>query len=250
MKKFIFCISLLFSHYTFSQVGINTQNPLGILHIDGAKDNPSSGIGLTSEQQANDFIVTPSGNVGIGTAFPTHKLEIISTTTPAIRIVDGFQKEGYVLMSDADGNGQWRATTQVINANFPPTDGYSGSVGTKGYTNVSINLPPGKWLILSNIVLNATPAPTNGNGVWVRLSWSSSSTAINHTNITAPLNSGNYLSNIGMATGSTIINNTNATTTTYYLWMDSQDIYSYTGTWNNIGALTWKENSIVAYPAN
>lgn len=249
MKKFILCLTIMSGTTSYSQVGINTQNPLGILHIDGAKDNPNSGTSLSPTQQSNDFIVTSTGNVGIGTINPTHKLEIISSTSPAIRIEDGYQKEGYVMMSDTNGNGQWRATTQAITGNLP-TNGYSSNVGTKGYTNVSIKLPPGKWLILTNIVLSANPSPTNGNGTWVRLSWSSSSTSIDHSNITAPLNSGNYLSTLGMATGSTIINNTNTVDTTYYLWMDDQELYSYSGTWNNVGSSNWKENSVIAYPAN
>ncbi|SFN40582.1 hypothetical protein SAMN05421594_2626 [Chryseobacterium oleae] len=61
----------------YSQVGINTANPQGILHIDGAKDNPATGTGSIA-QQANDVIVKQTGNVGIGTENPTAKLEISS----------------------------------------------------------------------------------------------------------------------------------------------------------------------------
>lgn len=31
------------SSVTFAQVGINTHNPQGSFHVDGAKDNPISG---------------------------------------------------------------------------------------------------------------------------------------------------------------------------------------------------------------
>lgn len=44
-----------------AQVGVNTQNPQGIFHVDGTKDNNASGA-PTVAQQANDFIVTPLGN--------------------------------------------------------------------------------------------------------------------------------------------------------------------------------------------
>lgn len=79
MKKlvtpFILCTYSLF----FSQVGINTANPQSTFHIDGSKDNPSTGAPSAS-QQHNDFVVTSEGKVGIGITNPTEKLEITSGT--------------------------------------------------------------------------------------------------------------------------------------------------------------------------
>lgn len=73
--KTIFTTSfLLLSILAFSQVGINTGNPHAIFNVDGAKDNPSTGI-PNAAQQANDFVVTSSGNVGIGTVTPAYNLE-------------------------------------------------------------------------------------------------------------------------------------------------------------------------------
>ncbi|WP_419869947.1 hypothetical protein [Chryseobacterium sp. CT-SW4] len=70
MKKNILILSaVLFSSFAFSQVGINTTNPQGVFNVDGAKDNPVTGI-PTAAQQSNDFVVTSSGNIGIGTASP------------------------------------------------------------------------------------------------------------------------------------------------------------------------------------
>ncbi|CAA7390014.1 hypothetical protein [Chryseobacterium fistulae] len=78
MKTFLL-LTVLFPIIGFGQVGINTQNPQGILHVDGGKDNPTIGV-PTSPQQLNDFIVTQEGNVGIGKTNPTTKLEITSGT--------------------------------------------------------------------------------------------------------------------------------------------------------------------------
>jgi len=86
MKQNIFLI--LFSamgFYSYCQVGIGTENPSGIFHIDGSQDNPATGTPNAS-QQNNDFIVTPEGNTGIGTTTPTRKLEIVTPTSPALRI--------------------------------------------------------------------------------------------------------------------------------------------------------------------
>lgn len=71
----IFCIQSSFSQ----NVGVNTRNPLGIFHIDGKGDNQ---LIPTQEQQANDFIVTNKGDVGIGLIEPTSKLHIKSTKDP------------------------------------------------------------------------------------------------------------------------------------------------------------------------
>ncbi|MCY0978901.1 hypothetical protein PGH12_09510 [Chryseobacterium wangxinyae] len=57
-----------------SQVGINTDNPKGIFHIDGEKDNATT---PTLIQQLNDFTVKQDGKVGIGTTTPTELLTMI-----------------------------------------------------------------------------------------------------------------------------------------------------------------------------
>lgn len=67
--KFIFLGMLLIPILASSQVGINTNNPQGILHVDGANDNPEFNAPTTA-QVANDFIVTSNGAVGIGTITP------------------------------------------------------------------------------------------------------------------------------------------------------------------------------------
>lgn len=58
-----------------AQVGVQTQNPLGVFHIDAGKDNPITGVPTTA-QQANDVIVTPTGSMGIKTASPLTALEV------------------------------------------------------------------------------------------------------------------------------------------------------------------------------
>lgn len=71
-SSFLFCCTK-----TFAQVGINTSNPQGIFHVDGAKDNPAVGTPAPA-QQLNDFIVSSTGMVGIGTVNSTAKLTVDS----------------------------------------------------------------------------------------------------------------------------------------------------------------------------
>ena len=253
MKKILIAINLLCALPAFAQVGVNTTNPQGIFHIDGAKDNATTGVPSVAAQ-ANDVIVTSTGNVGIGTTTPTRKLEIISSTTPALRIKDGNQNLNYALMSDANGNGTWKALSNAISAVFPAT-GFNGLIatptaGTVNYTGVTLTLPPGKWMVLTNVVLNAIPNAANGKGAWTRLQWSESSTSQVGTFIGA-LNSGMLISPFANAIGTTIINNTNTSPQVYYLMVGGIDLVGgYVGNWNNIGGSQWQENSIIAYPAN
>ncbi|WP_073062746.1 complement C1q domain-containing protein [Chryseobacterium oranimense] len=61
-----------------AQIGIGTNNPQGILHIDGAKDNPASGT-LTPTQISNDVIINKTtGFIGAGVLNPQVQLDIRS----------------------------------------------------------------------------------------------------------------------------------------------------------------------------
>jgi uncharacterized protein (TIGR02145 family) len=83
LKKYIFLLFVFLGcKIAMAQVGIGTINPLGVLHIDGAKDNAATGM-PTVQQQRNDFIITATAKVGIGTVVPANSasLEINSTTT-------------------------------------------------------------------------------------------------------------------------------------------------------------------------
>lgn len=71
----LFILSVSFSYGQQGNVGINTTNPQGILHIDGAKDNADT---PTAEQLANDFVVKNNSGrirVGIGNIAPKVKLD-------------------------------------------------------------------------------------------------------------------------------------------------------------------------------
>lgn len=134
MKKIIISSGILFSSLAFSQVGINTPNPQGSFHVDGAKDNVSTGV-PTVAQQSNDFVVLSNGNVGVGTVNPSNKLDIRSTTNGALKIVDGTQGNARVLTSDANGVATWKdlpvsANTNIYNSNGTLTGARTVAQGT------------------------------------------------------------------------------------------------------------------------
>lgn len=110
MTKIISSLLFLLAAATSNaQVGINTGNPQTAFHVDGGKDNPSTGV-PSSTQEANDFAVNSLGNVGVGTISPSVKLDIKSATPGAVKIVDGTQGEGKVLTSDEFGLASWSFT--------------------------------------------------------------------------------------------------------------------------------------------
>ncbi|MDR1356983.1 MAG: hypothetical protein LBJ58_04860, partial [Tannerellaceae bacterium] len=74
-----------------AQVGINTENPAGLFHVATDKD----------------FVISNSGNVGIGTTSPAAKLDVRG----AVRIVDGLEAPGLMLTSDSVGNSRWALPT-------------------------------------------------------------------------------------------------------------------------------------------
>lgn len=78
MKKNLLPTALLISMSAAAQIGIHTKEPLGALHIDGAKDNVTP---VTQQQISNDLIVTQSGFIGAGTDLPLVKLDMRSAGT-------------------------------------------------------------------------------------------------------------------------------------------------------------------------
>lgn len=105
-KNLSLCASLLGSSLLFSQVGVNTTNPQGVLHVDGksstATTNPTTGV-PTALQGSDDFVVTHSGSVGIGTASPSSsailELDVSQLTTGNKK---GFLAPRVALMSYTD----------------------------------------------------------------------------------------------------------------------------------------------------
>jgi len=75
MKKNLLSLALIVSCTTSAQIGISTSNPLGTLHVDGAKDNA---ISATPAQISNDLIITNSGFIGAGVLNPIVKLDMRS----------------------------------------------------------------------------------------------------------------------------------------------------------------------------
>jgi hypothetical protein len=92
-------------------VGINTENPRGVLHIDAAINNPQTGS-IDSLRMLDDVLVDTEGRLGAGVATPDAGAKVdLYAQTPggALRIQDTTEGEGKVMVSDANGTGRWTA---------------------------------------------------------------------------------------------------------------------------------------------
>lgn len=184
MKRVILLFALVIGGIINAQVGISTSNPQGIFHVDGAKDNASTGIPSVS-QQRNDFIVTSAGNTGIGTVTPVTKLDITSDSPGAIKITDGTQGPDKVLMSDANGVGSWKVPASIratANGVFPsPSADVSSSGSGTVYSNVYIDLTEGKWAVNAGLTISN---PGNPNRFWLHAYLSTSQSSVQRTGFT------------------------------------------------------------------
>jgi hypothetical protein len=117
MKYFIFSFCLLCglapatALAQLASIGINTENPKGVLHIDGASTtattNPQTGT-ISAVQASDDVVIDADGRIGVGIQDPAVKVDIYTSGTGgALRIQDGTQGARKVLTSMADGAATW-----------------------------------------------------------------------------------------------------------------------------------------------
>ena len=90
--------------------GSSTQDLVRITQV-------GSGNALVVEDSTNPdttpFVIDTTGNVGVGTASPSTKLHVFSTTSGAFRLQDTTQVNRYILISDANGVGTWGSPSSL-----------------------------------------------------------------------------------------------------------------------------------------
>ena len=118
-----------------------------------------------------------NNNVGLGTATPSTRLEVNNGTTPgAVKIIDGTQGEGKVLVSDANGIGTWRESTGsavVVNSTAGIAVNFTGGALKYLGANAVVTIP-GYYIISPRLISNKLPS---GCGSFLAYNLSRSSTA-------------------------------------------------------------------------
>ncbi|WP_394666617.1 hypothetical protein [uncultured Chryseobacterium sp.] len=208
-KQFLTLITLVSTSMVFSQVGINTQNPKANFHIDGAKDNPATGI-PTSVQASNDFAITKDGNVGIGTITPRGSLDINRPTSNIYGFVLPANSNTINIINPqggtiAPGTIIYESTADCIKM-YRKTNTWSdcltgsGSAGSGTITSLDCDHPVNSGTLTEN---------TNASGVSSQISYTGgnngdytaqnvSSTGV--TGLIAQLTAGNFTNGSGILT--------------------------------------------------
>lgn len=180
MKKRITLIPLMISLYAYSQtgqVGINTMNPQAIFHVDGARDNPKTGV-PSSTQQLNDFVVSSSGNVGIGDNFPNSPLAFANVFGRKISVfsaaANNHQYNGFGVESNAfinqvnatNSNFLWRSGNGVAASNNLMALTGTGRLGLGTITPANmLTVNGGKFQYLDGTQANTLVLTSDSNGV-------------------------------------------------------------------------------------
>lgn len=262
MKKILLLMGIFYIGitYVYGQVGINTQNPQGVLHID------SKGDTSLSTNTDDDIVVDNNGNMGIGTIAPQAKLDILGK----IRINDGTQEDGYVLTSDADGLASWKRITSPVylaldnlshaGIDISMTAANNSEIGGEKWfcTNSFIKVEHGKQLIAASLY-STTNWPNIPTGYYyVSYALSTSSTYFIEPNylgvggrrVLAYTNFPNFsVSN----TGYWAVEVGAGSSQDLYLWVKvgfSTFINDSNAKFNQLGAIGWYENTISIYPLN
>lgn len=206
----------------FSQVGINTQNPLGVFHIDPQANTSSVGV-----NDDDDFIVTDDGKVGIGTTNPQTTLHVNGN----MRYSDGYEQAGYILRSrNASGDAYW-SEQRLVNPMILPNQSnietvisnsiYNIKNNSLHYMGLSITLPwAGRWKVFFKANYRQY---TQGNKAYYILWYLSASATVN-TNIEKAYSgySGSAFDSrpIMVTSNCTFIVNISTPNTSVYLWAD------------------------------
>lgn len=195
------------------------------------------------------MVIQSDGDVGINTTDPQETLHVNGT----IRIVDGNEAEGKVLISDANGSGTWRVPS-INNVVGVLGTGVNIPFNTTTYlqTGSTITLPPGKYVVNLTMLITAGTRTAANSNLWLRTSFADSNVATVPSNDilgSGVLVSGNHDSNsvYSILSGMVIIENTTGANKTYYYIAGNCEAFNYNYTLSLFGGTNWGENNIIAY---
>lgn len=111
--------SSIYSTFIRSQIGIQTDFPRTLFHIDGAKDNPqNSTSAITAAQQQNDIVIDSNGRLGVGTISPEAKLDIehskdITGDEYGLKLTPGYGGPSVLVLQNDGKTVKWEANPSL-----------------------------------------------------------------------------------------------------------------------------------------
>lgn len=253
--KAIIILLLVNCVYVTAQIGVNTDLPKALFHIDAAANNTAS------SGSEDDVVFTTEGNIGIGNTAPDTKMSIKTKGTSSavikgFRLKNGTQANGLLLTSDASGIASWQtlpAFRSPINAVVGGGIDIALSSAANNYYNTGtyIDLAPGKWM-LNIVMLLPDSGGTLGKMYFFKSTLSDSSSALAPS---ADIESDNTtVSGTGFAArhslliGNIILHNkTTATKRYYYVGGRVENGADVNITLSKFGGTPWNENNITAF---
>ena len=238
-----------------AQIGINTEYPKALLHIDGLGNNTEySGY-------EDDIVVTDEGNIGIGDTNADTKIAIKTRGTSSdvvkgFRLKNGTQAKGLLLTSDGSGVASWQtlpAFRSPINAVIGGGVDIKLRSAADAYYNTGtyIDLAPGKW-ILNIVMLLPDSGGTLGKMYFLMSTLSDNSTTLTPSEDIESNN--NTVSGTGFAArhslliGNIILHNkTTSTKRYYYVGGNVENGNDANLTLSRFGGTVWNENNITAF---
>ena len=253
--KAIYILFFINSLCVTAQIGVNTDNPRALLHIDGSGNN------MVSSGSEDDVVISTEGNVGIGNTTPETKMSIKTKGTSSnvikgFRLKNGTQANGLLLTSDASGVATWQtlpAFRSPINAVIGGGVSFTilAAANRYYYTGTYIDLAPGKWL-LNIVMLLPDSGGTLGGMYFLSTTLSDSSTALAPSADIASANS--TVSGTGFAKRHSLIigniilhNKTTATKRYYYVGGHTENGAAVNLSLGQFGGTQWSENNITAF---
>ena len=187
----------------------------------------------TTKATGNTQNIYQNGKVGIGDFSgntPATALDIENgAINGAIKIVDGTQGEGKLLVSDSNGVGTWRtiAQTPVGSVTLGVTPGNANAAVLNGggwaYTNYYLSVPPGNSLVFAGFsIMNPSGGP-QGYATFLLSTSSTNSSAQTGIITTTPTLAGFTINGGSPATTSVgevifSVNNNTSEPVTVYVW--------------------------------
>lgn len=171
MKKIIVLIFSVLSFGVSGQIGLFTEGPSQLFHVDAAKNNNNNASPFPT-LMADDVVFTQNGKLGLGVINPQAKVHINGT----LRVNDGTQANGKLLVStNNEGLAKWdimkvnKTSNWKINGTLdvPNVGVVVDLTGTTVVTNNeienlsagvnSLKIPRGKYIIIINGDVSGIP---------------------------------------------------------------------------------------------